>query len=320
MPPSTVIRLQPAFDDPEAVRSIVEGAGPYVPLALTAQSEQERIRTGVERVTFIPPWFRRDLATHGEAHVDGAELLLRNPHFVRSAAHVFADGAVVEPSTVYVNVMGPAPYPFIAHIDIPVFRHASRRNCPVWLLGRMLASRLFESERVRLATAVSWMFDGPGGEFHYWPDGPEGVASRESPPFDNVAVVADNEQVYHGVGQVGVGDGFSPTELTIDAVIDHDAEGTWTIRDPDPVVTYDPGEVRITISWKAEVFADEAERDATRAAVDDPLPVDAIVARFMDDLRSKGLDPAEPTDPLHDPAWMAALDEAYPSRAPRIPV
>ena len=46
---------------------------------------------------------------------------------------------------------------------------------------------------------------------------------------------------------------------------------------------------------------------------------EAIFARFMDDLRSKGLDPAEPTDPLHDPAWMAALDEAYPSRAPRIP-
>ena len=56
-----------------------------------------------------------------------------------------------------------------------------------------------------------------------------------------------------------------------------------------------------------------------RTTTDGRLPVDEIVACFMDDLRSAGLDLPEPADPLHDEAWIATLEEAYPSRAPTIP-
>lgn len=258
--------------------------------------------------------------THGQSHVDGAELLLRNSHYVSAAAEVFPGATLVEPTTVYVNVMGPAAYPFIAHTDIPVYRRASRRNCPVWLLSRMKASRLFEHEQVRLATAVAWFFDGPGGSFHYWPEGPQALSLVEASPFDNVAVVADNETVYHGVGRLGVEDAPSPTDLTIDATLDRDpTTGQWTVTDPDPVISYDPADVRITISWKAEVYTDEAERNAVRAADSDALPVDEIVARFMDDLRIRGIGAVEPTDPLHDQRWIDVLTEAYPSAAPSIP-
>lgn len=72
---STVIRLQPVFDDPDEVRSLVEGAGPFATLALAAQTKEEQVRSGEIRVPFVPPWFRRDLATHGEVHVAGGELL-----------------------------------------------------------------------------------------------------------------------------------------------------------------------------------------------------------------------------------------------------
>jgi len=73
-----VIRVQPVFDDVDAVRALVEGAGPFVPLALAAQTKEEQERSGRVAVPFVPPWFRRDLATNGEVHVAGAEQLLHH--------------------------------------------------------------------------------------------------------------------------------------------------------------------------------------------------------------------------------------------------
>ena len=51
----------------------------------------------------------------------------------------------------------------------------------------MGTSRLFEPERITMITAVSWFFDGPGGTFHYWRDGPTGEHREERAPFANVA-------------------------------------------------------------------------------------------------------------------------------------
>jgi len=316
---SNVIRVQPVFDDVDAIRTLVEGAGPFVPLALAAQTKEEQERSGRVAVPFVPPWFRRDLATHGEVHVKGAAELLEHDRFRAAAAQVFPGAEIVEPTTVYVNVMGPVVYPFRAHLDIPVFTFASRRNCPVWLLQTMLSSGLFETERVRLATAVTWFFDGPGGDFHYWPDGPDGSPKTESPPFSNVAVVADNETLYHGVGPLGPSTQETLTDLTIDAVINTKGDGRWTIHDPDEVASYRAGETRITISWKAEVFATEDERAARKETKESALPVDRIVSRFMDDLGSSGQTPDTPDDPLHDARWIEQLQAAYPlPRAPKI--
>jgi hypothetical protein len=41
--------------------------------------------------------------------------------------------------------------------------------------------------------AIAWFYDGPGGGFDYWPDGPTGPMQTESAPFDNVAIVADTD-------------------------------------------------------------------------------------------------------------------------------
>lgn len=314
---SSAIRLEPAFADRAAVREIVENAGPYIALARTAKTEAEEAATGRAAVPFVPPWFRRDLVTAGEVRVEGAELILHNPAFIDAALTVFPGTTIAEPTTVYVNVMAPTPFPFVPHVDIPVFRQANRGNCPVWLLHTMLRSGLFEDERLRLATAVAWFYDGDGGEFHYWPDGPEGEGHVESPPFDNVAVVADNERVFHGVGSLGDRTKAHPGSLTIDALLTHAGE-TWTIHDPDPVATHAAADIRITISWKAEVFTDEAERDAVRGA-DDELPIGSIVDRFVADLEDRGIDAPAPDDPLHDNAWIDLLEATYPSPAPPMP-
>ena len=85
--------------------------------------------------------------------------------------------------------MGPTPFPFVAHLDVPAFRGFTRADYPIWLLKTMMTSGLFERWRTKIATAVSWFYEGPGGDFHYWPDGPDQPGAVESPPFVNVAVV-----------------------------------------------------------------------------------------------------------------------------------
>ena len=109
----------------------MKGAGPYIALARTAKTEAEEDATGRAAVSFVPPWFRRDLVTEGRVQVDGAELILDNPAFLDAALGVFPEATIAEPTTVYVNVMAPTPFPFVPHVDIPVFRSADRWNCPV---------------------------------------------------------------------------------------------------------------------------------------------------------------------------------------------
>ncbi len=308
------VRLQPAWGDTDAVLSVLRAAGPYRPLARYAASDAERRATsGGSGGGFVPPWFRVDVAALGAARVDGGDALLHHRPFVDAARRVFGGDPVVEPTTVYVNVMGPCDYPFAPHLDIPVFRGRHPKNTPPWLLQAMQASGLFEAERIRMATAVSWFFDGPGGDFHYWPDGPDADPVVERSPYDDVAIVADNEATFHGVGPVGTA-GPSPTDLTLDAVIEHGPDG-WTVRDGGrDVVTYPDDAARITISWKCEVFADVAERDLVRSGADD-LTISAVVGRLHDHLDLSVAD----GDPLDDPDWITAVSAACPPTRVRMP-
>lgn len=300
----------------------IHRAGPYRPLAAYAVTDEERRASGGGDGVggFVPPWFRTDMATFGECHAEGTEPLLGNPRFVDAARQVFGQEVLVEPTTLYVNVMAPASFPFVAHLDVPVFRGANRANTPVWLLKTMHASGLFESERIRMATAVSWFYDGPGGDFHYWPDGPDGPSRLESPPFTGAAVVADNEQTFHGVAPVGEGSVESPTDLSLDAVMNYvPSREEWVIEDHDRVVAaLDLCDVRVTTSWKAQIHRDAAERALVRSG-EGNLDVETIVGRLDDDLTRRDAPAPRASDPLTDPEWMEALSDAYPQPMPPIP-
>ena len=325
--PTTAIRLQPAYADPAAVVAAIRGAAPYWPLARYAANDAERVATGADADTrsFVPPWFRMDFALGGEVLVEGAEVILDNPAFAAAADEVFGGGNVVVPDTVYVNVMAPTAFAFVPHLDVPAFRGARRDVLPVWFLKQMRASQLFEEHRIRLATAVSWFYDGPGGEFHYWPAGPDGPGAVERPPFDNVAVVADNEATFHGVA--GLGDpARMPRSLTANAEMarhgDAHGAGEWVITEAGAEVDrYPDAEVRMTVSWKAEVYRDEAERAAVLDGADD-LDLDRIVEVFLADLAERGLDhhrpPADHAAMLVDETWIRTLTAAYPDPPPKI--
>lgn len=315
---TTAVRVQPAFDDPAAVRAAVESAGPFWPLSRYAGNDAELAAIGGSKAqSFTPPWFRQDFAFGGEVLVDGAAPILHNGRFVAAAHDVYGASAVVRPTTVYVNVMGPTPFPFTPHLDVPAFRGVTRADYPIWLLKTMKSSVLFEPWRVWIATAVSWFYDGPGGDFHYWPEGPDGPAAVERAPFDNVAVVADNEATFHGVGPLGRRDDRLPLDLTPESRLVR-GDGGWDVEHDGAVVIRYPDEVvRITVSWKAEVFAD-ADAAARADADRDALDLDMVVDRFVDDLRARGVDVSRPDDPVRDQEWIATLASVYQDRAPAL--
>ncbi|MCU1392781.1 MAG: hypothetical protein JWM34_1209 [Ilumatobacteraceae bacterium] len=312
-----VVRLQPAYDDPQAVHDLINGAGPFWPLARYAASTAELEAMGSTKPSnFVPPWFRQDFALLGEAIVPAAETILHNPHFVAAAHGVYGTDAAVRPTTVYVNLMGATPFPFVPHLDVPAFRGVTRVDHPIWLLQQMRAAGIFEPWRVRIATAVSWFWPGPGGDFHYWPAGADGPHEVESPPFDNVAIVADNEMTYHGVAPV-VGDDELPTALTIHAQLVRNDDG-WTVIDGGvEQCRYARTSMRATVSWKADVFADADEMQRADDHVDD-LTTRRVVDMLLADLRGRGVDVAAPDDPFHDAAWVSAIAGTYRSPAPRI--
>ena len=314
----SAVRLQPAYDDPAEVLAVIRAVEPYWPIVRYAGSEKETAalsgdaRSGM----FVPPWFRRDFALHGDALVPDADVILGNPRFVDAAHAVFGPDVVVRPTTVYVNVMVPGPVPFVPHTDVPAFRGVTRDDHPVWLLGQMMNSGLFEDHRIKLATAVSWFYEGPGGEFHYWPEGPEAEHAVIGTPYENIAVVADNERTYHGVAPVGTDEPLIHG-LTYDTML-HRVVGGWEMRNGDEAVhRADDAEVRITVSWKGEIYADEADRRQVEDHTDD-LDLDRVVDALVADMRSRGVDVAVPDDPHHDEDWVTAVSSTYGSPPPRV--
>ena len=93
----------------------------------------------------------------------------------------------------------------------------------------MGTSGLFEQWRVVEVGAVSWFYDGPGGAYDYWPSGLGGPMRSMRPPFANVALVADNDRMFHRIARVGDLDAAAPP-ISPAALVHHTGE-TWTITD-----------------------------------------------------------------------------------------
>lgn len=318
MTDTTATRLSPAYDDPTAVVALVRSAGPFWPLANYAGNDAEMAALGSRAATFVPPWFRQDFVREGNVAVEGAELIFENPRFREAAHAVYGPDCIVRPSHVYVNIMGPTPFPFIAHLDVPAFRGFTRADQPIWLLKLMRNSGLFEQWRTKIATAVSWFYEGEGGDFHYWPDGADAPGMTESPPFRNVSIVADNESTFHGVAPLGAGDARMPDGLNSHSRLVR-GDGRWDIVDAEGTVIshIEDADARITVSWKADVFHDAEEARLVDEGID-TLDLDRIVDIFVADLRARGIEVDRPSDALHDEGFVALLASTYPEHPPRM--
>ena len=313
--PHPPVEIDAVLEDPALVERLLVANGPYwtiqryvaspAELAAVSRNADTQLRAGTL------PWFRQDWA-YGKPLVAGVEPILENPRLIDAARKVF-DARVVRPLIVYVNLMAPMRFAGEGHIDVPAFRGVDRTATPVWLLHQMGRCGLFARWQIDIATAVSWYYAGPGGAFDYWADGPERPPRRHAPPYTNTAVVGDNDFMFHRVAEIGAPEAGGPAQISLDALLEPDRHGSgnWDITEDGRRVQRLPREaIRVSVSWKAEVFRDEASARVRTEGRDD-LDLDTVVSRFVEDLSERGTPIARPKDPLHDPDFMAALTETY---------
>jgi hypothetical protein len=288
---SKVIRIEPAFDDPDMVRALFARNAPYRTIG-------EYIPRTPEQP--VVPYFRANWAVSGKPLVEGAEEILHNYRFVEAARALFGSSNI-RPTLVVVNLNAPMPAG-PTHVDIPTFRGVTREHYAIEWLVAMSRSRLFERWRIIQAGAVAWFYDGLGGNFEYWPEGLDGPMQTQQPPFHNVAIMADNDVMYHRIGRVGRRDIKLP-QMTAAAELHVVGDDTWAIVENGAIrATYPFSAVRLSIVLKANL---EGEANP------ELLSLDRMMSIFIADLRERKVDFRVPADPMSDKTWIATLDSIY---------
>ncbi|MBW2586193.1 MAG: hypothetical protein JRD92_04515 [Deltaproteobacteria bacterium] len=318
--PRAPIVIDRVLPDPSVVRELLVRGAPYwtVQRYVTNLSEMAALsdagkRGRKNRPMFIAPWFRGDWA-YDEPLVDGAEVFLGHEGFRAAAQHMF-EGGVIVPQIVYVNLNPPIAQVDPGHVDIPAFRGNDRTRYPVWLLATMLKSGLFERWYVPSVTAVAWYYEGEGGGFTYWPDGPD-QSPISRPCISNSAVVGDNDYMFHRVEAVGPDERTLPKGLTLESRLCWTGNAWEVVEQGDARARYDVEDVRVSVSWKAQVFADE-EQQVLHQSHQDDLELEDVVEILLTDLAAKGTSIERPTDPLRDRSFVDALNATY-RRAPTV--
>lgn len=306
-PVAKPIRIEPAFDDREFVRDLFDRYAPYRAVAAYLPAGADDT-AGPRPADAAYPWFRETWALGGKVLVDGAEEILGNPHFLAAARALFPD-ARITPKLVVVNVNAPMPAGR-PHVDVPVFRGATRETFALRLLLAMGASGLFEPWRVIEAGAIAWFYDGPNGGFEYWPDGPNGPMRMESAPFGNVAIGADSDRMYHRIGRIGPHDAVLP-RMSASAEIRLNPDGGWSIFDQNECRARYPKEaVRLSVVWKADVHLEGA------SPMDlDPLTAPRVFQILQHDLLQRAVPCATDIALLQDPEWIQSVYRVYMSLA-----
>ena len=156
-----------------------------------------------------------------------------------------------------------------------------------------------------IATGTSWFHDCEGGQLAYYPAGPDAAPTVHEVRY-NTALLMDTDSVFHGIDRVAE-KGTSIPPLRPGMRLVHEGQGVWAIHsDGEVLARYPWADLRFSISWKAYVFADEAERRAWETHSDD-LNVDHILERLTAELRSRGRLKGEPTS--HRELAILLVDE-----------
>jgi len=319
--PRRPVTVTGVLDDPELAWRLCETNGPYRHVLLSLRefaasldAYKEAARSGspdavgvmVDDELMTMPIYRGDWVSSRAIHIDGVESVLHNQRLIDAAGQVF-DAEIVRPLIVFSNLTAPMPQNR-KHTDVPTFRGVERSEYPAWVVSAMAASGLFERWRVKVATAVAWYYDGPKGGFSYWPDGGEAPEVTIEPP-SNTAVVGDNDFMFHRVEAVGDGR-FALVPIDSRLSFD-DAMRRWRItKDDREFGVFGRDDIRISISWKAECFRDAEEARVFDEHLDD-ITFGQVLGIWNDDCDARGIALPDVADPLHDPAFEAAISAAY---------
>jgi hypothetical protein len=216
------------------------------------------------------------------------------------------------PTLMLFSLCGPHHSGVNAHLDAVNFRGQRIENTPVWLLNIMGRSGLFTEYMVKMAQVITWWYRGENGTFTYWPDGPLREPKRLEHPLWNKGVVVQNEMMFHRGDPVGRPGERDIAGLKNRSLLGYDAErDDWVITTDDEVLRrYRPEEVRLLVHWSAEVYADRQEVETSLDHSDD-LTLDTVFDRLLADLRGRGVDVVEPSDPMHDTGFIRTLIANY---------
>jgi len=301
------VLMHDVIGDLDAGLRLLESQAPYTPLGgWYSPGADPHARTR-------PMWFQNDWV-HDDFAAEGSDLFLRHEGYIE-AAKSFYGAEVVEPKSVYVNLMAAIAEGGPAHTDNPRFHGRDRTNTPMWLLRAMLWSGLFDRFEILQATAIWWLNDVDGGGLYYWPDGPDHPPREHVGAMANTALIGDNHGMFHQVGPVGPLDAGTRL-ITPSAELAPVADGTgdWAVTDHGALEYRAPLDAfRVSVLWKADVYTTAAER-AQR--VGDTLSMQDVADGFNDDLVDRGSAIRFDLARLEDPSLKAALAEVYPEAVP----
>jgi len=217
-----------------------------------------------------------------------------------------------KPTHMLFNLCGPHHSGLSPHVDAVTFRGVRIENSPVWLQNVMGKSGLFTDFLVKMAQVITWWYRGENGTFTYWPDGPLGAPEHLDHPLWNKGVVVQNESMFHRGDPVGRLEERDLPGLKHRSQLGYDPDrDEWAITtDGEVIRSYRPEEMRLLVHWNAEVYTDmeEVEKNMDHSA---DLTHDVVFDRLLADLRARGVDVAEPSDPLHDSEFIRALIATY---------
>lgn len=295
------VKLSTAFDEPDQIIALIDQGAPYKTITAVQKNPPN---------DESPGWFRNFWALGGKVIFDGAEDAFCNPNFIAAAKESFK-AEVIRPLTMMTNLNVPAEGSPV-HLDLPFFRGTHQRQVPSWILAPMGYSGLFQEWAIPVASAITWFYEGPGGDFEYWPRGLSKDSMKVSPPYSNTSVVADNEYMYHRVGEMGPEDSYLADGISSEALLHRKSSG-WEIRLGDELLrSYEYDEIRLSILWKAFCFKDQAAEDAFLDPAFDLTP--SLVADiFCADLKKRNLPYAEPHDLAADEKWVRMILDTYNS-------
>ena len=134
----------------------------------------------------------------------------------------------------------------------------------------------------------------------------------------NRGVVVQNEMMVHRGEANGPLEHQMPAGLAFDTVFTGDPQDRdqWLLKNDDQVIArHRTDDLRFLVHWSAEVFADLDELKKNMDGSDD-LSIDTAIDMLVDNLAKNGVKLDIPSAPLHDPAFIGALNAAYDPGAP----
>jgi hypothetical protein len=268
---------------------------------------------------FLTPTFRGYLANYGAVLFPELHDVFYNERFL-DMAKSYWQAEYAKPELMLFNINGPCANRDPGHLDSPSFRGVRHENAPTWLCSVMGKSGLFTDYLIKMAQVITWFSHDASSGFTYWPDGPLRLPQRLQPPVYNRGVVVQNEMMVHRGEANGPLAQQVPAGLAFDTVftVDPADRDAWVLKNGDQVIArHHTDDLRFLVHWSAEVFTDYDELKKNMDGSDD-LTIDKVIDMLVDNLATTGVKLDIPSEPLHDPEFIGALNAAYDIGAPTI--